>query len=346
MNPLPDPNFLPAPLWLVTVLHLLTLSLHFAAMNFLVGGLLIVVFGRLADKWRHPVVAQFVKLFPTAMAATVTLGVAPLLFVQLVYPVPVYSAAIVTAWFFLGIVGAVMVAYYLLYAAAFGAPGSPRRPAFLTAALLLLAYVAFAYSNLFSIAERPGLAAVLYAGDPSGLRVNPHLGQWLWRWLHMLLGAVTIGGFFIGLLGRRHEDAFALGRNFFLWGMVGAMAVGLVYLLSLADILKPFMHTPAIWWLSASIILSLGSLHFFFTRKFFGAGAMLFVSLLGMVVVRHNVRLLQLEGHFDPAAWPIRPQWDVFLVFLVCFVLALGLVWYMLRLFFARPSPGASARDA
>ena len=40
MTPLPDYQFLPAPLWLITVLHILTLTLHFAAMNFLLGGLI------------------------------------------------------------------------------------------------------------------------------------------------------------------------------------------------------------------------------------------------------------------------------------------------------------------
>ncbi len=35
---LPDYNFLPGPLWLITVLHVLTLGLHLIAMNFVLGG--------------------------------------------------------------------------------------------------------------------------------------------------------------------------------------------------------------------------------------------------------------------------------------------------------------------
>lgn len=337
MNNLPDYQFLPAPLWLITVLHILTLTLHLAAMNFLLGGLIIVLFGKFTDKWNHPVVQQFIKLFPAAMAATVTLGVAPLLFVQLVYPVQIYSAAIVSAWFFLAIVAAVIVAYYFLYASSFARKGSSRYPAFMTIALLLLLYVSFTYSNVFSIAERPALAAQLYAGNQSGFQLNPNIGEWIWRWLHMVLGAVTVAGFFVGLLGRKHDEAFNTGKTFFLWGMVGAMIVGLIYLLTLADILKAIMRSPAIWWMTVSIILSLGSLHFFFKKKFLPASLMLFVSLLGMVVLRHYVRLIQLQDHFDPSSWAIKPQWGVFALFLVCFVLAVGLVWYMLKLFFRKP---------
>jgi len=336
VNTLPDYHFLSAPLWLITVLHVLTLTLHFAAMNFLVGGIIIVLFGKFKDKWEHPVVQQFVKLFPTAMAATVSLGVAPLLFLQLVYPEQVYSASIVSGWFFLAIVAAVIVAYYLLYGSSFAKPGSGRVPAFLTVALIGLLYVSVVYSNVFSLAERPELYKQLYAQNQSGLMLNPDVGSWIFRWLHMLLGAVTVGGFFIGLLGRKHDDAFAVGKSFYLWGMAAAMIIGFVYLFSLADLMKPFMRSSAIWWLTASIVLSLGSLHFFMKKKFMMAGAMLFVSLLGMVVIRHVVRLLHLEGTFDPAAIPLNPQWSVFLLFLVCFVIAIGAVWYMLRLYFGR----------
>ena len=95
---LPDYNFIPAPLWLITVLHILTLTLHFVAMNFLVGGVIIVLWGKFTDRWNHPVVKKFISAFPSAMAATVTLGVAPLLFVQLVYHRQVYAASIVSGW--------------------------------------------------------------------------------------------------------------------------------------------------------------------------------------------------------------------------------------------------------
>jgi len=53
---LPDYNFLSAPLWLVTVLHIVTLTLHFLAMNFVVGGLIAILWGKFTDRWNNPVV--------------------------------------------------------------------------------------------------------------------------------------------------------------------------------------------------------------------------------------------------------------------------------------------------
>ena len=66
----PGYNFIPAPLWLISTLHIVTLTLHFVAMNFLFGGLIVLLFGRLDNKWSNPVVQRFIQLFPTAMAAT------------------------------------------------------------------------------------------------------------------------------------------------------------------------------------------------------------------------------------------------------------------------------------
>ena len=333
---LPDYNVLPGPLWLVTILHLLTLTLHFAAMNLLVGGVIAVLWGKFTDRWSHPVVQRFLKLFPGAMAATVTLGVAPLLFLQLIYPRQTYAAGIVSAWFWLEIIGSVLIAYYLLYGASMSQkPGAGRRPLYLTVALVLMLFVSIVYSSVFSMVERPSQIASLYAQCQSGLVFNPHVEEYLFRWLHMIIGAITVGGYFVGLLGKENEEAFRVGRGFFLWGMVITSVFGLAYLLLLGDVLPKLMHTPAIWALTLGVILSAGSLHFFFRKKFAPAGAMLGVSMLSMVIMRHYVRLINLEGVYDPSTVPVKPQWSVFVLFLIFFVIAVAVLWYMLRMFFS-----------
>jgi len=332
---LPDYNFLSAPLWLISVLHVLTLSLHMAAMNFLFGGLLLVLWGKFSHRWEDETVKRFVKLFPSVMAATVSLGVAPLLFVQLVYARQVYAAAIVSGWFWLMIVTAVILGYYMFYLAAFDAESGGRRKKIpLLVALIVLVYVSLVYSTVFSLGERPDLIRQLYASNQDGLTWNPALGEYIFRWLHMVLGAVTVGGFFFGLLGRDDPEAFAAGKKFFLWGMVFASTAGLAYTFTLGDYIVPFMRTPAVWALLAGILLSVGSIHFFFRRSFLPASLMLGVSLVCMVTVRQYLRLVRLADHFDPASLKIQPQWSPLLMFLICFVIALALIWYMLVMFF------------
>jgi len=53
-----------------------------------------------------------------------------------------------------------------------------------------------------------------------------------------------------------------------------------------------------------------------------------------MVMTRHYVRAVRLADSWDPAAMPFKAQWSVLGLFLVCFVLAVGVVWYMLKLYF------------
>jgi hypothetical protein len=333
---LPEYNFIPAPLWLVTVLHVLTLTLHFVAMNFVLGGLLVLLFGRIENKWENPTVRNFVRLLPVAMAATVTLGVAPLLFVQLVYAKPVYAASITSAWFWLGIIGAIIVGYYFLYASSFSSHlNAGRLPVFLSLAAITAVYVAFVYSTVFSMVEKPDVYEALYAANQSGLVINTDVGSWIFRWIHMILGALTVGAFFVGVLGRNDEPVFSTSKKYFIGGMIAAMVVGFVYLFTLGDYILAVMRSITIWAVTVGLVLSLLALFSFIKRRFVITGLLLFVSLAAMVIARHSLRTIHLDGRFDPSAIPVSPQWSVFGMFLVFFVIALALVAYMIKALFS-----------
>jgi hypothetical protein len=332
---LPSYDFLSAPLWLINILHIVTLSLHLIAMNFLLGGLVVLMFGKIDGRWMNPSVRNYVKLLPTAAAATITLGVAPLLFAQIVYHRQLYSAAIVSGWFWLLIIPVVILAYYFLYASSFSKRPEITNGRYLTVVLLCLLYVSIVYSSVFSLAENPTLIKDTYTANQSGWTINPDIGSWLIRWLHMVTGAITVGAFFVGWVGRNDDSVFRAGKTFFTWGMAAASVFGLVYLFTLGDYLVPLMKTPAIWALTVGIVLSLGALHMFYKKKFILTAIMLTVSVIMMVYTRHHVRLLHLANQFEPGNLPVQTQWPIFVIFLVLFLTAIGLVGYMLRLFFA-----------
>ena len=50
---LPDYQFLSTPLWMIIVLHIVTLTIHFIAMNFLVGGIIVILFSKIEDRWNN-----------------------------------------------------------------------------------------------------------------------------------------------------------------------------------------------------------------------------------------------------------------------------------------------------
>jgi len=335
-------DFISAPLGLVTALHLLTLTLHLLAMNVLVGGVIAVVWGRFTGRYEHPVVQRFIRLFPSVMAATISLGVAPFLFTQLVYGQVFYSASILSAWYWLAVIPALMIAYTAFYAAAFGnqlGEGRARKISLartgqlLSLALVAMFFVSVVYSATYALAERPTDQLEVYRNVQSGLVLNPMLGDWILRWLHMMLGAVTVGGYVVALLGRGDEEAFKIGKRFFLVGMIAASLVGLGYLGSLGEELRPFMKSMGIWSLMLSVMLSLGSLHFFFERKLASSGLLLGVSVLGMVVTRHALRLVRLKGSFDPSEIPVQSNWPLVTLFLLSFGMMLAALYWMWRLY-------------
>ena len=333
---LPDSNILSAPLWLIEILHIVTLSLHLIAMNFLFGGIIILLFGNFDDKWNHPFVQKYIKLLPNAMAATVSFGVAPLLFVQLVYPKQMYSASIVSGWFWLMIFAVIIVCYYFLYALSFKESTAIRQKIYLSITLICMLYVSFIYTSVSDLAEKPDLYKLLYSENQNGTIINPEIGSYLFRWLHIITGAMTVGGFFVALIGRNDKTAFTIGKNFYLWGMVAAIATGFSYMMGLEDLLKPFMKSPAIWLVTLSFFLSIGSLHFLFKKKFVMASSMLMLSFVAMVYTRHILRKLSLVGHYDPSTMTVNTQWSPVIIFLILFVLAIGTIWYMFKLFFGK----------
>jgi len=198
----------------------------------------------------------------------------------------------------------------------------------LLVALAGLLYISLVYSSVFSMAERPKLMHDLYAHDQSGWVWNPATGDYLLRWMHMILGAVTVGGYWIGALGKDSPAAFQTGKRFFVVGAVLAAITGSAYLMTVPDL----MHTRAIGVLGGGILLTLGSLHLFFKKKFCVAGVLLFGSIMAMVYARHMVRLLRLADTYRPVSLHFAPQWGPFAMFLICFVVVLAVVAYMVRL--------------
>ncbi len=85
MVPTIDPNPLPAPYWLFKTLLLVTFTLHIIAMNFMLGGAFLAVVARFTSKgreYRNRIFLDLAKKIPVFLAATITIGIAPLLFVQ------------------------------------------------------------------------------------------------------------------------------------------------------------------------------------------------------------------------------------------------------------------------
>lgn len=354
-----DPLPLPAPPGLLWFLLMLTYFLHVLAMNFVLGGSIIALVSRsargdTARAARHrELVRWFAKSMPVAVAATVTFGVAPLLFVQTLYGRLFFPASVILAWFWFAVIPLLLIGYYGTYLLAFRSDTlgrGTRAVAWIVA--FCFAAIAFLYTNNMSLMLRPEVFQEKYLRSGAGLQLNLD-DPTLWpRYLHFLLGAIAVTGMAVahyGLARARRDPEFGTWavRHGALWFVVptlGSMGAGAWWLGTLPrEILRRFMGGSPF----ASAVLALGIAFGLVTlvlvamaitaadpRKLLRAsGGTLALTLVAMILARDQVRRGALaRAGFEPNPWVV-PQWGPILLFAVLLVVALALVGWMVAAF-------------
>jgi hypothetical protein len=353
--PQPDPLALPAPAWLLWGLLILTFTLHLVAMNLVLGGSIVGAFTRLSARRGGPdggnarLAAWIAKAMPVLVAAAVTLGVAALLFEQVLYGRLFFVSATLMAWLWFAVIPVLVAAYYGTYALAFRRQALDARAlglAFGTALLFVL--IGLVYTHNMSLMLRPADFVALYRANPGGWHLAWQDPAVVPRFLHMLLGAVAVAGLGVvghGLHARKRDAAYGgwAVRRGALWFSVTTAAnllVGFAWLAMLPrEVMLRFMGAnPA-----ATVVLALGmTLGLTTLALVFMAAAserpaplaragigLALATLVLMVLTRDAVRQAALDAAgFQPVVW-VAPQWGPIAVFAVLFVAALATVVWM-----------------
>lgn len=324
------------------VLLTVTFVLHILLMNALFGGALVSLLGGLRRGGGGPVAARDTAgRVPTLVALTVNAGVAPLLFLQVLYGHLFYTSSVVMAGWWFAIIPLLIIAYYAAYAVAFRFE-SALRPVLAGGVILILAFIGFMFVSNNTMALVPA-AWTRWFDRPDGALLN--FGEpTLWaRWLHMMIGAVAVGGLFVALVhdnkARGGDTEAAAARDwalpFFTHGSIAQMAVGLWWLMALPDdIMRQFMGgSPfASALLVAGIGLGVWAVVLGFQKKVRWAVGVLVATVLVMALMREVVRFGYLDGVFHPGELTVEPQFSPLILFLAVFVVGIGCVTYMLRL--------------
>jgi hypothetical protein len=236
MNSYPavDPIPLPAPVWLLKLLHIVTLALHFVAVEMLLGGLLLAILLSLFRKSAHAHVTAraLAKRLTIVMTYVINLGVPPLLFAQVLYGRALYTSSVLIGVYWIALIPTLMLVYWLLYK--FSARLDAGKSAWWVGliAWLLAGGVARILSTDMTLMLRPeawrgmysasGMGAYLPTGDPT---LTP-------RWLLMLAGGLFIAGLWLVYLAGR--STFTAEEKKYAAGLGGAVAAifGVVYLIA------------------------------------------------------------------------------------------------------------------
>jgi hypothetical protein len=144
------------------------------------------------------------------------------------------------------------------------------------------------------------------------------------------------------------RNLLTFGGRMYMLGVIKAAILGLIYIFTLdSPIFSKFVVSPGIHAIIGAAVLNIIAVYVVYRAlgqerphwKIWTSGILVFAGLFCMVIGRHILRLVYLEGYFSPAELTISPQWGPFTMFLITFVVGLIVLFWMLRIYFGSKAP-------
>ncbi|MGC2250205.1 MAG: hypothetical protein WA626_05990 [Acidobacteriaceae bacterium] len=352
--PVLDPNPLPAPYWVFKLLLIVTCFVHILARNFLLGGAVLA----LVSKWRlrkqvdgNRVFFDVAKKLPVFLPATITLGIAPLLFVQVLYGQFFYTSSIIMAWPWFFVLVLLTLAYYGFYYVSFHSGKRPGRAGVVMLfSVILVCLIGFVYSNNLTLSLVPSRWGAKYFANPSGWHLNLSESTLIPRFLHFFIAAVAVGGLllvFVSLANWNRDREYArqllrFGGRAFMYATMAQFLVGVWFLVSLPREML-MLFTGNGFWATALLLVGVFSasaailMMSYAIRKqdirvaAFYVPGFIAVVILTMCVMRDILRDAYLKPYYHPERFIVHTQWSVFPLFLALFIGGVVLWFVMLK---------------
>jgi hypothetical protein len=359
MNPFPqvDPIPLPAPIWLFKLLHIVTLSLHFVAVEILLGGLLLAVGLSLfkSSAAATTTACALARRLTVVMTYVINLGVPPLLFAQVLYGRALYTSSVLIGVYWISIIPLLIFCYWLLYQ--FSSRLDKGESAWWIGliAWLTAGSISRLLSTNMTLMLRPEVWRDMYSASATGWFLPPVDPTLEPRWLMMLAGGLFMAGLWMVFLAGR--STFVTDQKKYMAALGGKLVVvfGGVYLaagiwaasvqpqavkLGLANgfpghALYKFAGLAGYGWLLLVVMaIVVGAIAAFgkFTSGWLGWAGVLVAVLVEIMftVYRDGVRdLTLLNKGFDVWDRAVVTNWSVVGLFLVLLVASLGVVGWL-----------------
>lgn len=356
--PAVDPIPLPAPVWLFKLLHIVTLGLHFVAMEMLIGGLLVAVAMNLLSRKdpRHLLAVSraqtgqvIANRLPIVMTYVINLGVPPLLFTQVLYGRAIYTSSVLIGLYWVSVIALLMGCYWLLYRISTRASeGQPYWHIGL-GAWVLAVVIARIYSTNMTLMLRPEVWNALYSNSALGVYLPMDDPTTTPRWLFILFGGFSVAG--IWLLWLAPSNKFFRDLQTYMSGLGGKLAtVGLLVQAGCAywvyaaqpPAVQDALGTTVLATVSGYLWIALASVMLLLAlwsavRKApsrvigWGGAVAAVAAMLAMTAYRDALRdVTLLTKGFDVWDRVVVTNWSVVVLFLVLFVVGLGVIGWLL----------------
>ena len=343
-NLIPTPDTIPAPWGFFEILLILTFFAHLVFMNAMLGSALIGLVREMrATPADPPPCRDIASTLPYTIAFAVNFGVAPLLFLQVLYGHFIYTSSILMGAYWLSVIGLLILAYYSAYLYKMGAdlPQAARKRALATSILLLL-IIAFLFVNNMTLMQTPQNWSA-YFNRPDGTLLNLTEPTLLARYLHFMVASVATGGLFLAILASFQqkngtpgaEKRLSGGMQWFTYATVVEIGTGIPFLFSMPKNVHQLfvgaspLHTILF---AGSLVAAFFCLYYGNKERVWPATFAMGATILFMVLVRDLARQAYLAEYFHPADLRVVPQWSPMLLFLAILVIGVAVVIYMLRL--------------
>ncbi len=350
----------PAPMWFIEFFKWLGFTLHAVPMNLWYAGLLVALFLHVRgnDQARR-FAARLLQQMPIIVAFGVNFGVVPLLFVQVAYYKAFYPATILMAWFWMAIIGLVMLAYYGVYAYAGGIRNAPqgmerwRTVAGWSAALFFIV-AGFLFANGLSLMDHVERWTMLFqrtevAGAVRGTALNVGDATLYGRWLLMFglaLGTTAVWALIDAFFLAYHttDDAYrewAIGfaKKLYTVSMIWTALAGALYVFAWSPDLRDTMFSRPILPLTLVTAVATGLPWLLVMtadwcsekRLTVASIALCQFGVLGInALSRQIVQNINLKAvDFDVWKLPVDVQWGPMAMFLIVFVLGVAVIGWM-----------------
>jgi hypothetical protein len=345
-----DPAGVPSHPVIFLVLGVLTWALHIAAVQVMLGAATLTLFGAFKQDgpWRR-LAAAMLNTAKVAVSVAIVLGVAPLLFVQVIYDPFWYTSNVLSARWVIAFIVLLIGGYLALYAFYYRNPDMQAKPTrgswHLVLSIGLMLVVGWIMHVLSVQMLLPEQWMQWYAPqghiDPSGQQLHAYHAA-RFAFFILLSGAVT-GLWLLGyrryLMGREAEDASyiawlkPLALNLALAGGVLALAAGAAWMLSLPAQMTWFATSA---WMGAALVALLAAVSFprllgarldtgLWGYAPFALGA---VALIVVAAAREALRFVTLlAAHgYDALDYKLNLDWYSTVLFFVTFAVLGGVV--------------------
>lgn len=365
--PAVDPAGLPAPSWLFHVLLVFTFFLHLVFMNLTLGGTLLAFIAHLRSGGRHEdfrgvLAGRLMAVNSYGISLTITTGIAPLLFIQVLYQQYFYTATILLAPVWLAMLVLLTVGYYAAYLYKFR--GAPARGSggglWLGVSAVFFVLIAMIHVAVHLVHAQPerwsgvadgtwsvladptywprllhfvlaGIAfaalvtvwwAVRRAGAGVEAEQNTAIARWAWRWALWATALQVVDGFLLLMLLPSPVLRGLMAGGVATLGPLTLAILAGVGLLMMLSRVSNPVEKPA---------LVAGTL------------AAITLTIAIMSVTRHQVRVLYLQPSTEQFSFQILPQWGNFALFVLLLLAGLATVAWMVRRVLASAASGAEA---